>query len=117
MAKLPSTSPPSTLRKSFLLSSPLAELTAFCTADSLIFGPVIHQISSASSLNTSVAAFYAYLTGNKKDEDAVAAAGSYVDVRDVARIHIDALATPEACNERFLVSTCAFEPPLPSFEP
>jgi hypothetical protein len=69
---------------------------------------VIHQISSASSLNTSVGAFYAYLTGNKKAEDALAPNGSYVDVRDVARLHIDALVTPEASNKRFAVSNGAF---------
>lgn len=70
----------------------------------LVFGPIIHQCTSAKSLNTSVGAFYAYLTGAKKDEDATAGSGSFVDVRDVAQLHIEALVVPEASNKRFLVS-------------
>lgn len=62
------------------------------------------QCKSPESLNTSIAAFWAYLNGNKSDEDATQPAGMYVDVRDVAKCHVDALATPEAGNKRFCVS-------------
>jgi nucleoside-diphosphate-sugar epimerase len=69
-----------------------------------VFGPIIHECTSAKALNTSVGAFYAYLNGAKQDKDAVVGGGAYVDVRDVAQLHIEALVTPEASNKRFLVS-------------
>ncbi|KAI5474685.1 D-lactaldehyde dehydrogenase [Pseudohyphozyma bogoriensis] len=70
----------------------------------LIFGPVLHDVPSASSLNTSVNAFYAFLTGAKKDEQVPGPGGNFVDVRDVAKLHIEALLTEGAANERFAAS-------------
>ncbi|GAA5978589.1 hypothetical protein JCM11641_002780 [Rhodosporidiobolus odoratus] len=70
----------------------------------LIFGPIIHHCESADKLNTSVNNFYNFLLGTKSAEDAQTGFGSFVDVRDVAKIHIEALVTEEAGNERFLVS-------------
>lgn len=70
----------------------------------LIFGPLLHQVSSPKALNTSVGAFYAYLTGAKEDKDANSPAGCYVDVRDVAQLHLEALVTPDAGNKRFAVN-------------
>ncbi|GAA6018331.1 hypothetical protein JCM10207_000808 [Rhodosporidiobolus poonsookiae] len=70
----------------------------------LIFGPIIHEVASADKLNTSVNNFYNFLIGKKSADDAQVGFGSFVDVRDVAKIHLDALTTPEAGNERFLVS-------------
>jgi len=70
----------------------------------LIFGPIIHQVPSPSKLNTSVNNFYQFLLGKKDADAAIAGFGSLVDVRDVARIHIDCLVTEEAGNERFSVS-------------
>ena len=48
------------------------------------------------------------MTGQKEDEEATKPAGMYVDVRDVARIHVDALATPEAGGKRFCVSAASY---------
>ncbi|GAA5864785.1 hypothetical protein JCM1840_004901 [Sporobolomyces johnsonii] len=70
----------------------------------LIFGPIIHQCPSADKLNTSVNNFYQYLIGKKDAKSAQTGFGSLVDVRDVARLHIDSLVTPEAGGQRFLVS-------------
>ncbi|KAK4701200.1 hypothetical protein P7C70_g5036, partial [Phenoliferia sp. Uapishka_3] len=70
----------------------------------LIFGPILHDVKSASSLNTSVGAFYAFLTGAKKDDDALTPFGSFVDVRDVAKLHVDALSKQEAGGKRFAAS-------------
>ncbi|GAA6044393.1 hypothetical protein JCM8097_002086 [Rhodosporidiobolus ruineniae] len=83
----------------------------------LIFGNIVHQCESADKLNTSVNNFYQFLIGSKSAEDAQAGFGSFVDVRDVARIHIDALVTPEAGNERFLVahSDSSYQPLLDLF--
>ncbi|GAA5840560.1 hypothetical protein JCM11251_007615 [Rhodosporidiobolus azoricus] len=83
----------------------------------LIFGPIIHQCESADKLNTSVNNFYKFLTGEKSAEDAQVGFGSLVDVRDVARIHIDALVKDEAGSERFLVSNTdsSYQPLLDLF--
>ncbi|BGP19768.1 hypothetical protein JCM10213_003616 [Rhodosporidiobolus nylandii] len=70
----------------------------------LIFGEIIQQCESAEKLNTSVNTFYQFLLGNKSASDAQAGFGSFVDVVDVAHIHIEALLKEEAGNERFLVS-------------
>ncbi|KAK4699734.1 hypothetical protein P7C70_g6524, partial [Phenoliferia sp. Uapishka_3] len=74
----------------------------------LIFGPILHDVKSAASLNTSVGAFYAFLTGAKKDDDAMAPLGSYIDVRDVAKLHVDALSIEEAGGKRFAASSGSF---------
>lgn len=71
----------------------------------LIFGPILHDCRSPKSLNTSILAFYNFLIGAKKDEDAIAVGGNYVDVRDVAQFHIDALITEGAANQR--LACCA----------
>ncbi|GAA5942535.1 SDR family oxidoreductase [Sporobolomyces koalae] len=83
----------------------------------LIFGPIIHQVDSPSKLNTSVNNFYQYLIGKKDADSAQTGFGSLVDVRDVARIHIDALVTEQAGNERFLVSNTdsSYQPLLDLF--
>jgi len=89
-----------------------------CTANPpLIFGPIIHQVSSPDKLNTSVNNFYQFLIGKKDAEAATAGFGSMVDVRDVARIHIDCLVTEKAGNERFSVSNVdsSYQPLLDIF--
>ncbi|CEQ42764.1 SPOSA6832_04619, partial [Sporobolomyces salmonicolor] len=85
--------------------------------DPLIFGPIIHQCPSADKLNTSVNNFYQYLIGKKDAESAQTGFGSLVDVRDVARLHIDSLVTAEAGGQRFLVSNTdgSYQPLLDVF--
>lgn len=75
----------------------------------LIFGPLEHEVPSADKLNTSINNFYGFLTGKKSAEDAQAGFGSFVDVRDVAKIHVESLLVEEAGNQRFLVATSAFQ--------
>lgn len=76
----------------------------------LIFGPLLHQCEKPESLNTSVNNFYQFLEGNKSAEDAQTGFGSFVDVRDVAHLHVESLVKEEAGNERFLVATGASHP-------
>lgn len=76
--------------------------------DSLIFGPIIHDVPSPDKLNTSVNNFYQFLKGKKDADAATAGFGSLVDVRDVAQLHIDALVTEGASNQRFSVSNSTF---------
>ncbi|KAM0753796.1 putative D-lactaldehyde dehydrogenase [Meredithblackwellia eburnea MCA 4105] len=75
---------------------------------SLIYGPLLHPVPSAASLNTSVGIFYSFLQGNKTEEDALVPYGECVDVRDVAQLHLQALITQEAGGKRFPTSTCDF---------
>lgn len=70
----------------------------------LIHGPIIHECHSAAALNTSVEAWYRFLDGSKSDADAMTPNGSFVDVRDVARIHIDCLEVEEAGGKRVAVA-------------
>ncbi|GAA5878181.1 hypothetical protein JCM16303_002873 [Sporobolomyces ruberrimus] len=83
----------------------------------LIFGPIVHDVPSPDKLNTSVNNFYQFLIGKKDAEAAVAPFGSLVDVRDVAKIHIEALVTEGAANQRFSVSNTdsSYQPLLDLF--
>lgn len=73
-----------------------------------VIGPLLHEVPSADKLNTSVAMFYGFLTGDKKAEDAQGGSGSMTDVRDVAHCHIEALVRPDASMKRFCVATQSF---------
>ncbi|KAF3912742.1 Dihydroflavonol-4-reductase [Dactylellina cionopaga] len=67
-----------------------------------VFGPVIHSVKDAESINTSVFLLFKYFAGiNKTIEEGPAPKG-YVDVRDVADAHIRALEVEEAKGKRFL---------------
>ncbi|KIJ48633.1 hypothetical protein M422DRAFT_28366 [Sphaerobolus stellatus SS14] len=66
-----------------------------------IFGPVIHEVHSPSSLNTSSAAFLNFLKNEppKSSKDLTASSGSYVDVRDVAWAHVEAITNTKLANK------------------
>lgn len=67
-----------------------------------VFGPVIHSVKDAESINTSVYLVFKYFAGlNDKIEEGPAPK-AYVDVRDVAEAHIKALEIEEAKGKRFL---------------
>lgn len=68
----------------------------------------LDQVTKPESLNTSISAWYAFLTGKKSGEDAPVAAGNEVDVRDLATAHVQAIAVEEAGNNRFAITNQAF---------
>ncbi|SJX66594.1 related to GRE2-methylglyoxal reductase (NADPH-dependent) [Sporisorium reilianum f. sp. reilianum] len=74
----------------------------------LVFGPILHQVSSPEKLNTSVGFVWGLLHGSKKEEDLLAPASNCVDVRDVAYAHVEALVRPEAGGNRFATSLGPF---------
>ncbi|WWC90733.1 uncharacterized protein L201_005670 [Kwoniella dendrophila CBS 6074] len=74
----------------------------------LVLGPIIHQCDKPESLNTSVAGYYAWLTGRKSQDDLPAQNGNYVDVRDTALAHVLALTTPGSGGQRFITSNGPF---------
>lgn len=78
-----------------------------------VFGPTIHQVSSLSSLNTSVAIFRSYVLDQKTAESATEDAlttvsANWVDVRDVADAHVEVILRDSAGGERFITSAGAF---------
>ncbi|KAF3937813.1 Dihydroflavonol-4-reductase [Dactylella cylindrospora] len=67
-----------------------------------VFGPVIHQVKDAESINTSVFLLFQYLAGQKTEVADQTPVQAYVDVRNVADAHVSALEVEEAKNQRFL---------------
>ncbi|RSH88695.1 methylglyoxal reductase (NADPH-dependent) gre2 [Saitozyma podzolica] len=72
-----------------------------------VLGPIIHQVDSPDSLNTSVANFYSWMTGKHKQEELPAQGGNWIDVRDCALAHVRALEVPDATG-RFICSNGPF---------
>jgi len=74
-----------------------------------VFGPFIHEVASPDKLNTSVALVRQTLFEKTPSEDELAQpAGSWVDVRDVAAMHVAALELEKAHGERFIASAGPF---------
>ncbi|KAF8526820.1 hypothetical protein JB92DRAFT_3108057 [Gautieria morchelliformis] len=69
----------------------------------MVWGPTIHDIPNASSLNTSLLEIYAMIKGQK--DIASTPGGNWVDVRDVATAHVNAIVTEAAGGERFIVAS------------
>ncbi|EJD42224.1 NAD(P)-binding protein [Auricularia subglabra TFB-10046 SS5] len=68
----------------------------------MVFGPIINA-QSLKSLNTSNAAVYAILSGERGAEIPPTGVHLWVDVRDLASAHVIALTAAGAGNNRFLV--------------
>ncbi|PRP75079.1 hypothetical protein PROFUN_03915 [Planoprotostelium fungivorum] len=73
-----------------------------------IFGPILHQVEDPKDLNTSVAFVYKMLTGETKEIAAPAPSQAFVDVRDVAKAHVNAIEKEEAGGKRFLTTSAQF---------
>lgn len=74
---------------------------------SFVFGPVIHKVKDVESINTSVALLFKYFNA----PETIALAGptqAFVDVRDVAQMHIAAMQNPEAAGKRFISCSDGF---------
>ncbi|KAI0313516.1 D-lactaldehyde dehydrogenase [Amylostereum chailletii] len=70
-----------------------------------IWGPPIHEVSKASSLNASLADLYAAVVTGSMDKERLTTTGNgYVDVRDAACAHVLAGTAEKAGGERILVS-------------
>ena len=66
----------------------------------MTFGPVVHPVASIAQLNESNAMLWRVASGETPLP--VARVPFWVDVRDVARAHVEALVRPEAGGKRFL---------------
>ncbi|KAK7920637.1 NADPH-dependent aldehyde reductase ARI1 [Apiospora marii] len=69
----------------------------------LVFGPVVHHLNSLQAINTSNARFVDVMQGKMRDEIAATGVHFWVDVRDVALAHVQAMEKAEAGGKRFFV--------------
>ncbi|KJA19744.1 hypothetical protein HYPSUDRAFT_204330 [Hypholoma sublateritium FD-334 SS-4] len=74
-----------------------------------VFGPAIHDVSSITTLNTSLQLWIDTITSTTpKSKDELLDSNAWVDVRDVALGHVLALERPEAGGERIIVAAGAY---------
>jgi len=81
---------------------PNFDLATICPP--LVFGPVVHHLNSLSAINTSNARFVDLVQGKWKSEIAPSGVFFWVDVRDVALAHVNAMEKPEAGGKRFFTT-------------
>jgi hypothetical protein len=62
----------------------------------------LHAVSSPKELNTSVIEWY--YTVATRTASAEKPGGTYIDVRDLAELHVQSLSNEKAADERFIVS-------------
>ncbi|KAI0390000.1 NAD dependent epimerase/dehydratase [Xylariaceae sp. FL0594] len=112
------TGPPGT---TYRVSKTLAEKTAWDFVDTekpgfdlatinppLVFGPVVPHLKSLADINTSNGVLAQLVVGKWRDEIPAAGVYLWVDVRDVAKAHVEAMERPEAGGNRFFVTAGHF---------
>ncbi|RYP17160.1 hypothetical protein DL765_004693 [Monosporascus sp. GIB2] len=70
----------------------------------LVFGPVVHHLNSLSAVNTSNQRFVALIQGGWASEIPPSGVFLWVDVRDVALAHVNAMEAAEAGGKRFFTT-------------
>lgn len=85
---------------------PQFTLTAICPPQ--VIGPVIHELSSLSKLNTSNQIIRDFIQGKFDREVPPNATFYWVDVRDVAKCHITALGSAVSANRRYITTAGRF---------
>ncbi|KAG8923398.1 methylglyoxal reductase (NADPH-dependent) gre2 [Tulasnella sp. 418] len=73
-----------------------------------VFGPLLHEVSSPEALNTSAALLHSAITKPQEGSALTTQIGNYVDVRDVAEAHAQALFQEKAGGERFIVGVAPY---------
>ncbi|TGJ88146.1 hypothetical protein E0Z10_g672 [Xylaria hypoxylon] len=73
-----------------------------------VFGPVVHNLSSLADINTSNGNLVGLIVGKWKSEIPATGVHLFVDVRDVAKAHVEAMERPEAGGNRYLVAAGRF---------
>ncbi|EJD40169.1 D-lactaldehyde dehydrogenase [Auricularia subglabra TFB-10046 SS5] len=69
-----------------------------------IYGPLLHEISSIDQLNLSTKLLWDKFAHELPEGELTAYAGNFIDVRDAAEVHADALEKAEAAGHRLVVS-------------
>ncbi|KAI6084241.1 NAD(P)-binding protein [Hypoxylon rubiginosum] len=70
----------------------------------LVFGPVAHHLDSLAGINTSNARYVDLIQGKWASEIPASGVYLWVDVRDVALAHVEAMERPEAGGKRFFTT-------------
>ncbi|KAI4867023.1 NAD(P)-binding protein [Hypoxylon rubiginosum] len=70
----------------------------------LVFGPVAHHLDSLAGINTSNARYVDLIQGKWAAEIPPSGVYLWVDVRDVALAHVEAMERPEAGGKRFFTT-------------
>lgn len=78
---------------------PSFDLVTFCPP--MTFGPVVHDVRNADDLNESNANLWKVAAGKPLPEARVPV---WVDVRDLARAHVEALLSPKAGGKRYVIA-------------
>lgn len=81
--------------------APQYDLVALCP--SVCFGPVVHPVSKVSELNASTFTLWEVMSGADPLPDYGLTA--FVDVRDVALAHVEALLRPEVGGQRLIINS------------
>ncbi|KAK2756963.1 hypothetical protein FQN54_004931 [Arachnomyces sp. PD_36] len=69
----------------------------------MTFGPIVHPVADTSQLNDSNAVLWSIAQG--ADPLPVARVSAWIDVRDLAEAHVQALLTPEVGGKRYVVAS------------
>ncbi|KAF7158768.1 hypothetical protein CNMCM5623_003932 [Aspergillus felis] len=77
---------------------PPFDLVTLCPP--MVFGPIIHPVASIAQLNESNAVLWSVAAG--ADPLPAARVSAWIDVRDLAEAHVQALLTPEAGGKRYV---------------
>ncbi|KAJ1306081.1 hypothetical protein OPQ81_010793 [Rhizoctonia solani] len=80
---------------------PEFDLVTICPT--MVYGPVLQEVTSLSKMNASSLQFYEVFNGQDKELKPFGV-WLWVDVRDVATAHVAALEKPEAGGKRFLLA-------------
>ncbi|KAL2415824.1 Ketoreductase azaE [Exophiala dermatitidis] len=80
--------------------TPNFDLVTLCP--SMVFGPVAHLVSSVQNLNESNALLWRVANSDGNTPLPPARFNFWIDVRDLAEIHVKALLTPQAGGKRYL---------------
>ena len=78
---------------------PSFDLVTFCPP--MTFGPVVHDVKTSADLNESNANLWKVAVGEPLPEARVPV---WVDVRDLAQAHVEALFSPEAGGKRYTIA-------------
>ncbi|KAK3724080.1 methylglyoxal reductase (NADPH-dependent) gre2 [Vermiconidia calcicola] len=74
----------------------------------LVIGPIVHYLNSFDALNTSNQRIRDTIQGKYKDETPAGAPYIFVDVRDLALLHVLAAEAESAANKRFFITAGHF---------
>jgi nucleoside-diphosphate-sugar epimerase len=77
---------------------PAFDLVTLCPP--MVFGPIVHPVASIAQLNESNAVLWSVAAG--ADPLPAARVSAWIDVRDLAEVHVQALLTPEAGGKRYV---------------